>query len=76
MKVLMFGLLFAFVAFTQSQEPTPGEETTVAAIEGSACKTHFTYSFFSCFSVAILTLCIPSGVLEGPQIKVSFLLKQ
>ena len=45
MKVLTFGFLFAFVTFTQSQEPTPGEETTAAAIEGSACKTHFTYSF-------------------------------
>ena len=45
MKVLIFGLLFAFVAFTQSQEPTPGEETTAAAVEGSACKAHFTYSF-------------------------------
>ena len=45
MKVLTFSLLFAFVAFTQSQEPIPGEETTVAAIEGSACKTLLTRSF-------------------------------
>ena len=49
MKALIFSLLFAFVAFIQSQEPKTD-------VEGSAaCKTHFTLSFFLYFNIAVLT---------------------
>ena len=46
MKVLIFSLLFAFVAFIQSQEPTPVVDTTDVEVDGSGGKTHFTHLFF------------------------------